>query len=368
MSTFIHWEQSDGRSPTLAVKDVIDIAGLPTTAGSRLIADLCVSATADASCVTLARNAGVRFVGKTNLVELALGAHGINPWFGTPVNPLGSDLAPGGSSSGSAVAVACGDADVALGTDTGGSIRIPSACCGVVGLKPTWGRLSMDGIMPLSPSLDTVGPMSATVEGVIMGMHWLEPGFRISQELPDRVALTVNGVRDPAIPAAIYQLLRSAGLEVEKIYIPDWGAAWRAGSNILQSEAAQSHRSLVSVLHRLDPDVAERLRSGAQCSAACLQEAQLVRRAWVRRMQRIFDTADLLVLPTIPSFPPKLEAARKSSLNWFTLPVNLAGLPALSLPVPCASSVPTSLQIVGPAGSEERLLALGLHLERLRSA
>src|SRR6202050_5780477 len=160
------------------------MAGVPTTAGSRVLAETAVPAAADAACLAGLRAAGARIVGKTNLHELALGVTGINPWYGTPENPLDHSLAPGGSSSGSATAVAAGEADVAYGTDTGGSIRIPAACCGISGLKTTWGRISLDGVRPLAPSLDTVGPMARDVNGLIAGMALLEPGFAGAGQAP----------------------------------------------------------------------------------------------------------------------------------------------------------------------------------------
>src|SRR6185312_11722115 len=134
----------------------------------------------DAACLAGARAAGARIVGRTNLHELALGVTGINPWYGTPVNPLDPSRVPGGSSSGSAVAVATGEADVAYGSDTGGSVRIPSACCGTAGLKTTWGRIPLDGVWPLSPSFDTVGPMARDIGGLVTGMQLLEPGFELA--------------------------------------------------------------------------------------------------------------------------------------------------------------------------------------------
>src|SRR5882724_8196221 len=131
--------------PRLAVKYCIDVAGLPTTAGCPVVAEMAERAHTDAAVVASARRAGARIVGKTSLTELCWSASGINHWAGTPVNPLDPRRLPGGSSSGSAVAVAAGEADVALGTDTGGSVRIPAACCGIVGLKTTWGRVPLDG-------------------------------------------------------------------------------------------------------------------------------------------------------------------------------------------------------------------------------
>src|SRR5499427_7601055 len=180
MSTWIVKDAAPGPGLRVAVKDLIDMAGLPTTAGSQAVADRAGPAAADAVCLAGLRAAIARgeacLAGKTNLHELAYGISGNNRAFGTPVNPLDPALIPGGSSSGSAVAVATGDADVALGSDTGGSVRIPSACCGTAGLKTTWGRVSLDGVYPLSESLDTVGPMARDIAGLVTGMELLEPG------------------------------------------------------------------------------------------------------------------------------------------------------------------------------------------------
>src|SRR5579885_2835139 len=178
MATFITRLDGAGSGPRLAVKDLIDVQGVPTTAGSRAVERVARPAAADAPCLAGARAAGARIVGKANLHELAMLPIGTNPWFGTPRNPLDPDLIPGGSSSGSAVAVADDDADIALGSDTGGSVRIPAACCGITGLKTTHGRVSLDGVWPLAPSFDTIGPMARDVAGVIAGMRLLEPGFQ----------------------------------------------------------------------------------------------------------------------------------------------------------------------------------------------
>src|SRR6204780_4219796 len=179
MATFITRLPHSTRGIRLAVKDLIDISGVPTTAGSRAVAETVRPAETDAACMAGARAAGAAIVGKANLYELAFGASGVNEWFGTPVNPLDPGLVPGGSSSGSAVAVADGDADIAYGSDTGGSIRIPAACCGVTGLKTTHGRIPLRGVWPLAPSLDTVGPMARDVAGTAAGMMMLEPGFQM---------------------------------------------------------------------------------------------------------------------------------------------------------------------------------------------
>ena len=165
--------------PRLAVKDCIDVAGLPTTAGCPVVAEVAERAHTDAAVVASAREGGARIVGKASLTELCWSASGINHWAGTPLNPRDPRRLPGGSSSGSAVAVATGEADVAFGTDTGGSVRVPAACCGVVGLKTTLGRISVKGVYPLAPSLDTVGPLGADVAAVELGMRLVEPAFQV---------------------------------------------------------------------------------------------------------------------------------------------------------------------------------------------
>src|SRR6202451_1731423 len=175
--TWIVRLDAPGEGPRLAVKDCIDIEGRPATVGGEVVDEQANPAARHAAVVAAAGRAGARIVGKTNLAELCWSAAGTNAWAGTPPTPLDSRRLPGGSSSGSAVAVATGEADVALGTDTGGSVRIPAACCGIVGLKTTWGRVPVDGVYPLSLSLDTVGPLGADVAAVELGLRLIEPGF-----------------------------------------------------------------------------------------------------------------------------------------------------------------------------------------------
>jgi len=166
-----------GDGPRLAVKDAIDVAGSPTTLACPVISDRAVPADRDAPVVAAARSQGARIIGKTNLTELCRAADGVNPWTGTPENPLDAERLPGGSSSGSAVAVALGEADVALGTDTGGSVRVPAACCGVVGLKTTHGRVSVEGVFPLAPPLDTVGPLGRGGGAEGQGLEMIGPAI-----------------------------------------------------------------------------------------------------------------------------------------------------------------------------------------------
>jgi amidase len=367
VATFITRFDTAGGGLRLAVKDLIDMAGVPTTAGCRAVADAASPAAADAACLAGARAAEregrLRIVGKTNLHELAFGVSGVNPWYGTPVNPLDPRLVPGGSSSGSAVAVGSREADVAYGTDTGGSVRIPSACCGTVGLKTTWGRVPLDGVFPLAPSLDTVGPMARDVAGVVAGMTLLEPGFA-----PDPIApRSVGRLRvpcDPVIEEAIDAALARAELDVRDIELPGWHAARAAAVTILLAEAWASDREILE-RHpaHVGPDVAGRLRMGARITAADVDGARAAQGRWQAELQRVFERVELLALPVLTAFPPPLERADELADIRCTLPVNLAGVPALALPVPTAGPLPASLQLVGPANSEERLVAAGLRIE-----
>jgi amidase len=304
-------------------------------------------------------------VGKTNLHELAFGVTGINPWFGTPVNPLDHRLVPGGSSSGSAVAVGAGEADVAFGSDTGGSIRIPAACCGVVGLKTTGGRVSLEGVRPLAPSLDTVGPMARTVAEVATGMALLGPGFAPA---PAGNLGLVGRLRLPAEPRvddAIDTALAAAGLRVVDVVLPGWWPATAATMRILAAEAWQVHGDLWAChADELSPDVSARLREASALTPADLEAAWQRARLWETELGDLFTHVDVLALPVLAGPPPPLEDATRLTDIRYVAPFNLAGVPALALPVQAASpGIPPSLQLVGPRLSEERLVAVGLQVE-----
>ena len=354
-----------GDGPRLAVKDCIDIEGLPTTAGCQVVAEQAVPAGRDAPVVAAARQAGARIVGKTTLTELCWSASGVNPWLGTPPNPLDPRRLPGGSSSGSAVAVAAGEADVALGTDTGGSVRIPAACCGITGLKTTWGRVPLGGVYPLAPSMDTVGPLGADVAAVELGMRLIDPGFTgASAEAPARVGRIRQapdlGV-DPAIDAAVDAAL--AGLEVTDVTGFDFRAANEAGSVSIDVEAYQANARLLPHLDRLTRQMRRNMTELAAITADQAEAAQHVRQEARDWFAAALDRHPVLALPTLVGAPPLLDE-RGMSLTVLTMPANLAGLPALSLPVPGGpAGLPASLQLIGPPGGEERLIALGRVIE-----
>ncbi len=369
--TWIVRLEAPGDGPRLAVKDCIDIEGLPTTVGCQVIAEQAKPAARDAAVVAAARRAGARIVGKTNLAELCWSARGTNPWSGTPVNPLDPRRLPGGSSSGSAVAVATGEADVALGTDTGGSVRIPAACCGIVGLKTTWGRVPVDGVYPLARSLDTVGPLGADVSAVELGMRLIEPGFAAgSCELAaGRLrALAAGRLRagadiDPAVDAAVDAALAAAGVLTTDVTGLDLGAAVRAADVLIDAEGYQANAYLIPQLDRLSPQMRRNMTEAAAVTDDQVTAANRTRQAVREWFSRTLARHPVLALPTLVG-PPPLVGERGIPLTVLTMPANLAGLPALSLPVPGGpAGLPASLQLIGPPGAEEQLIALGRIIE-----
>jgi amidase len=369
MSIFItRFDSPLGKGLRVGVKDLIDMAGVPTTAGCRVLARGAEPATADAACLRglrLAEQEGrASIVGKTNLHELAFGVTGINPWYGTPPNPLGDGLVPGGSSSGSASAVGLGEADVAIGTDTGGSVRIPAACCGVVGLKTTRGRVPLHGVVALAPSLDTVGPIAATVELVAEGMALLDPGFLRASRPARRLGRT-RPQADAAVDAAVDSALQRAGFGIEELTLPGWGAANDAAMVILGAEAWAEHAELYSKhADELGGDVAARLQACSAITASQVESAWRQARAWDDELAGAFSRVDVLAMPTIGCPPPTVEDAHRLLTVRATAPWNLAGLPAIALPVPMAGDHrPASLQLVAPGGGEELLVATAAALE-----
>ncbi|HLH46672.1 MAG TPA: amidase [Acidimicrobiales bacterium] len=359
----------EGRAgPAVVVKDLIDVAGTPTTAGSRAVARWASPARADAACLAGlcgAIAAGrARLVGKANLHELAAGATGVNPWFGTPVNPLDPALVPGGSSSGSAVAVATGLADLAIGTDTAGSVRIPSACCGTAGLKTTWGRVPTAGVWPLAPSLDTVGPMARDVAGVVAGMALLEPGFEPAAAIPT----TVGRVRlpaEPSVDAAVDAAFAAAGLRTADARLPGWAAAGDAVLTVILAEAWTTDGFLLeSDADLLGEDVRTLLELGRALPAADLDAARGVLDGWRVELGAALGRHGVVALPTLVDAPPTVAAGDPAGrLLLATAPINGAGVPSLALPIPGPDGWPASLQLVGPAGGEEVLVALARRVE-----
>ncbi len=305
------------------------------------------------------RVGGCRVVGKANLHELADGGSGINPWYGTPTNPQDATRIPGGSSSGSAVAVAVGEAELALGTDTGGSIRIPAACCGVTGLKTTAGFIPLQGVMPLAPTLDTVGPLARTCAGLVEAMRMLEPGFVVARSGRLRLGrLRTDGSDE--VEAAVDRCIALVNdWSISECTIDGWEEANEAATTIMLYEAARTQGHLADFV---GADVAARLRLGFEISNRDFEHAHAVRGKFRTSLRLAFDDADLLALPTLPYLAPPLDDV-PSTLTKFTRQANLGGVPALAVPLP-SHPVPASLQLIATWGSEDLLLAAGLAIER----
>jgi amidase len=381
-----YWPAPKGtRDVRLAVKDIIDLKGVVTTAGSEYFEKQGEPAFRDAACMAIARQRGVEIVGKTNLDEFAVGVTGINEYFGIPRNRISRwrNLIPGGSSSGSAVAVQSGMADVAFGTDTAGSIRIPAACCGIVGLKTTFGLISLRGVYPLEPKhLDTVGPMGKDIDHVVEGMDLLENGFRERYESA-RANTSARRIRigrlyvdgtDKKIDEAIDSALTEAGFEVVplgKAFKDRWDQAEKDATSVAEAGAWISDGRLFS-----KPEVGGKVKAAIALGqiefTTNYQNAVRREAAWRRTLRQLFTHVDFIALPTMKKLPPRIpivggtpmfEALVLGLEN--TAAVNYAGNPALAMPVPINDrEIPvTSLQLIGPRLSEARLLSAGHLIE-----
>ncbi|MBA2609674.1 MAG: amidase [Actinobacteria bacterium] len=356
-------DEGPADGPRLAVKDAIDVKGAVTTAGCQALADRAVVADDDAACVTTARAAGARIVGKSNLHELCFGTTGLNPTFGDPVNPRWPDLVPGGSSSGSAVAVVLEEADVGYGTDTGGSVRLPAACCGIAGLKTTHGRVSLEGVWPLSPSLDTIGPLARDTAGLVTGMQMLVPGFTVDGVDPatvvGRLATAPDVSVDPAFDRAVDDALRDAEMNVEPVELAGWDRCGRSFALVIGYEAWRSDEDLLAIPGGVHDYVGERLRGCAGITADAYDEALREKEQWTREVLALLARVPVIALPTLHEAPVDVDAPFLP--NPLVFPFNLAGVPAVSIPLPGGPG--TSLQLVAAPGGEELLLATAARVE-----
>jgi aspartyl-tRNA(Asn)/glutamyl-tRNA(Gln) amidotransferase subunit A len=350
----------------LAVKDLLDTAGLVTTYGSRAFRDHVPERSA-ASVVRL-EQAGWVNVGKTNLHEFAYGVTSQNPHFGTVPNPAAPGRVAGGSSGGSAAAVAAGAAEGALGTDSGGSIRIPAACCSVVGFKPTHGLVDAAGCFPLAPSFDHVGPIARTVATCEEMLAALVDGYEPAHvgSLED-LEIGVLWLAD-AEPGVRADVERAVAAFPRRVTVELGGA--RAVYAIFMREVADVHRERFTA----DPGVyGDNVRAKI---ARCLEvtddavaDAEERRTELRARLAALFDHVDLLVSPTLPILPPPAdvdELTVREDLIRFTFPFNATGAPALALPT--APGALTSVQLVGPPGADALVLAAGRLLEERLSS
>ncbi|TCT06164.1 amidase [Aquabacter spiritensis] len=373
----------------IAIKDLFDVAGQVTTAGSRVLADR-PPASADAPAVARLRRAGFVAIGRTNMTEFAYSGLGMNPHYGDPRAPFERAVGrvSGGSTSGGAVAVADGMAHAALGTDTGGSCRIPAAFCGLVGFKPTARRVPLDGAFPLSPSLDSIGPLArsvaccAALDALLAGgePEPLAPlpvaGLRLL--VPTNVALDgLEPVVAEAFEAALRALAR-AGAILVSAPVPEFSAiaGINAKGGFTAAECYAAQRQLLAEKgDGYDPRVSVRIRRGADLSAADYLDMLAARRALIADAAVRLAPYDALVLPTAPLLPPPIAALAQDDAAYAT--ANLAALRnptlinmidgcAISLPIAATGGAPVGLMLAGAGGADRRILAIAAGIEALR--
>jgi aspartyl-tRNA(Asn)/glutamyl-tRNA(Gln) amidotransferase subunit A len=344
----------------LAVKDLIDTAGLVTTYGSAIYREHVPERTA--SSVIALESAGYGVIGKTNLHEFAYGITSDNPHFGAVVNPLDASRIPGGSSGGNGAALAGGLCEVGLGTDSAGSIRLPAACCGVIGFKPTWGLVPADGVFPLAPSFDTVGPMAGTVAACAEIMR----AFGLQVEATGatvRAGVAWTEDADPLVRArveAAAELLPGA----EQIDFPLPGDL----NPVFQAEAAHVHRDLFAEHAELyGENVRRKLEAAFAVSDEAVEASQAEREAYRGRALEALNGFDVLLTPTMPMVAPPVglgDLALRERMISLTRPFNATGWPALALPCgPAEEGLPASIQVVGRPGADALVLAVGEALE-----
>src|SRR5712691_4589995 len=373
----------------IAVKDLFDVAGDVTTAGSRALREA-PAAARDAAAVARLRTAGFLPIGRTNMTEFAFSGLGINPHYDTPRNPYDRKTGriPGGSTSGGAVSVADGMAMAALGTDTGGSCRIPAALCGIVGFKPTARRVPTAGTMPLSQTLDSVGPMAPTVaccavlDAVLAG----EPpvaeapfpveGLRFA--VPQTLVLDGMDKEVAAAFSAALTRLSGAGARIVEIPLRELSelAQVNAKGGFPAAEAYAVHRPLIKVKGKeYDPFVLSRIERGKEQEAADYIELQWAREEMIKHLAAITAPFDALVMPTVPIIAPTFrelanpDTARAANLLLLRNPsiANFFDRCSISLPCHQAGDAPAGLMLIGETGADRRLLAIAAGVEKLVS-
>jgi aspartyl-tRNA(Asn)/glutamyl-tRNA(Gln) amidotransferase subunit A len=393
----------------LAIKDLFEVRGVATTAGSPLLTDNV--AQDDAFAVKQLREAGAIFLGKLNMHEWALGVTGVNPHFGPCCNPWNTDHITGGSSSGSGAALAAGLCYGSLGSDTGGSIRIPSSLCGVVGLKPTYGRVSVRGVIPLAWSLDHVGPMGHCVDDVealfriidvhdasepysvrnseLRHLHRTAPGavqvmrnmdselrtppsaFRIG--VPDDYFFSDLHSDTEAVYRAALKTLGDLGFQMTAVALPGFEASEKASAKILLAEAAAYHQEHIKQhADQIGVDVLTRFKWGLDVTGVEYALARCTQVEWRHKLEQLFESIDALVLPATPFPATRIDdsdpvALSRGNLTRFTRMFNLTGNPAIVLPCGrTTDGLPIGLQIVGPHWREDKIIQVARAYEAAR--
>ena len=350
----------------LAVKDILDTAGVRTTYGSTIFGDQVPSATAES--VRRLEAAGYANVGKTNLHEFAFGMTSENPHYGTAPNPIAPGRIAGGSSGGSAAALAAGLAELALGSDTAGSIRCPAACCGVVGFKPTFDLVPVAGCFPLAPSFDHVGPMARTVAGCVDAMRVLAPQFDPVPEIaPEDVSVGIawTAEADPLVRARVEEAA-GAFPHRRELALPGLPPA---AIDVRMWETARTHEGLFA-RHRdqYGEDVAIKVEDCLRVTETGHEAGLRARERYRERLAELIRDVDVVLTPTLPIVAPRAgigDLALRDQLTRFTYPFNAVGAPALALPCGAAEDgLPASVQIAGRPDADALVLGVGALLER----
>ena len=368
----------------VSIKDLFDVEGDVTTAGSRVLANA-APADADAEIVSRLKRAGAVIVGRTNMTEFAYSGVGLNPHYGTPKNPhqRASALIPGGSSSGAAVSVSDSMAAVAIGTDTGGSVRIPAALCGLAGFKPTARRVPMDGALPLAPSLDSIGPIGLSVDccarvyAVLAGEPYGPlPSIELSGLRLGVLQGYVLDALDAATADAFDRALNALSAAGATLVPVEFDALARipASNQTAATEAYAWHRTLLEHRSQLyDPHVSARILHGDGVLAADYLDLMRARREIIRAAERAFDSFDAILLPTTPRVAPPIAALEQSDAVYFdvngamlrnTSIFNFLDGCGLSIPCHRPGEAPVGLMIAGLGGWDARILRTGAAIER----
>lgn len=370
----------------ISVKDLFDLAGFPTTAGSVVLADA-VPAREDALVIERLRKAGAIIIGTTNMTEFAYSGLGLNPHHGTPLSPWDRQTGriAGGSSSGAAVSVSDGMAIAAVGTDTGGSVRIPAAFCGLVGYKPTASRIDMQGTLPLSKHLDSIGPIAHSVTdcawlaAVMSGEPITAPPAMALKGLTLGVPnqLVLDGIDDVVSGtfAAACEMLEHLGARVVSLDLPELLeiASMNAAGGFTAAEAWAWHADLLNTRQaEYDPRVAIRIRRGESLDTNYINELERARRQWIARVQQKLIQVDALIMPTVPIVAPALGPLEQdddlyAKINLLALRnptvINFLDGCAVSLPCQAPGQAPVGLMVAGSGEQDQKILAIALACE-----
>jgi aspartyl-tRNA(Asn)/glutamyl-tRNA(Gln) amidotransferase subunit A len=366
LNLFIAMTDEDGDGEVVAVKDLVDVRGTPTTGGGRLLPTEPKSK--DAPLILNLRTRGCVMIGKTNLHEWAFGSTSMNRHYGTVHNPRDRSRIAGGSSGGSAAAVAAGACDWAIGSDTGGSIRIPAALCGIVGFKPTFGTIDTRGVVPLSFSLDTIGSLApdvATATRAVAMMAGIDGWDSIEPIPAERLRLAVPAGWVNGLDAHVRKAWGAVSEGLPEIELPSLDAMQKTCLDIMLSEAVAFHKLWMDTQpDEYGPDVLARLRTGLSITGSDYVRAMADQRRMRQEVAKAMRGLDAILLPSTACVAPLIAAEVDTQpLVRFTRPFNLTGQPVFSLPA-TVDGLPAGIQVIGHVGRDIELAAVAAGLER----